>query len=286
MKSGLIQIHLAVFLFGFAGLFGKFLACSPLYIVLGRTLFAGLALGLYAGTVSRTALTGFSRATLIFFICQGILLACHWVFFFLAIQISSVALGLVTFSSFPLFVTFLEPLFFKESLRLPDVVTACAVFAGIVLVVPDLNLSNTNTLGAFYGILSGFTFALLALVNRKNARKIHPVAVAFYQNAFAALFLILPVAIFRPAPPVPGDLPALMLLGVVFTALAHTCFIGSLSRIRAQTASVIAGLEPVYGIVLAFFMLGEIPDMTTLAGGAVIIGTTVAAGWMSARRPG
>lgn len=282
-NSGLLRIHIAVFLFGFAGLFGKFLDCSPLYIVLGRTLFAGLALGLYARGISKIPLGGFNKTSILFFTFQGLLLACHWVFFFLAIQVSSVALGLVTFSSFPLFVTFLEPLFFKEPLKKSDIVTALAVFAGIVLVVPDIDLSNTNTLGAFYGILSGLTFALLALVNRKNARAVHPVTVAFYQNTFAALFLLLPVALFRPEVPSPGDLPLLILLGVVFTAFAHTCFIGSLSLIRAQTASVIAGLEPVYGIVLAFFMLGEIPALQTLAGGAVIIGTTIAAGVLSAR---
>ncbi len=285
-NSGLLRIHIAVFLFGFAGLFGKFLNCSPFYIVLGRTLFGGLALGLYARLVAGVPLNGVTRTGLFFFIFQGLLLACHWVFFFLAIQVSSVALGLVTFSSFPLFVTFLEPLLFKEPLRRSDILTASAVFAGIILVVPDLNFANANTLGAFYGILSGLTFALLALANRKNTRSCHPVAVAFYQNTFATLFLLFPVLLLRPPAPSLSDMPLLILLGVVFTAFAHSCFIGALSRIRAQTASVIAGLEPVYGIVLAFFMLGEVPALQTLAGGMIIIGTTVAAGWLSARQAG
>lgn len=60
--------------------------------------------------------------------------------------------------------------------------------------------------------------------------------------------------------------------------MAHTFFIQSLTKIRAQTASVIAGLEPVYGIVLAFFLLNEIPRIRTLAGGLVIITATIAAG--------
>jgi drug/metabolite transporter (DMT)-like permease len=278
----MIKIHLAVFLFGFAGLFGKFLSCSPFIIVLGRTFFASIALLVYAKAFSRTQLAAFDKTSFVFLILQGILLACHWVTFFLAIQLSSVAVGLVTFASFPLFVTFMEPLFFKESLKIRDIATALAVFAGILLVVPDMDISNNVTLGAFYGILSGLTFAVLALVNRKNARAWDPIAVAFYQNLFAALFLMLPVLVF----PVqvleqgaldPGDLPLLILLGVVFTAMAHTFFIQSLTKIRAQTASIIAGLEPVYGILLAFFLLNEIPELRTLAGGVVIIGATIAA---------
>jgi len=278
----MLKIHLAVFLFGFAGLFGKFLSCNPFIIVLGRTFFAAITLFIYA-RFSHTKLFGFDRSSFVFLILQGILLACHWTTFFLAIQVSSVAVGLVTFSSFPLFVTFMEPAFFKETLKKKDIATALAVFAGILLVVPDMDISNNVTLGAFYGILSGLTFAVLALVNRKNARAWDPIAVAFYQNLFAALFLMLPLLLFPTLVPEQGldpkDIPLLIVLGVVFTAMAHTFFIQSLAKIRAQTASVIAGLEPVYGIILAFFLLNEIPTMRTLAGGLVIICATIVAGW-------
>ncbi len=282
----MLKIHLAVFLFGFAGLFGKFLSCSPFIIVLGRTFFAAIALFVYARIFSHTKLGDFNRASFFFLILQGVLLACHWVTFFLAIQISSVAVGLVTFSSFPLFVTFMEPFFFKEPLKKRDIATALAVFAGILLVIPDVDFSNHVTLGGFYGILSGLTFAILALVNRKNAMVSDPIAVAFYQNLFAALFLMLPILVFPslvlvPRAPALADLPLLILLGVIFTAMAHTFFIQALIKIRAQTASVIAGLEPVYGIILAFFLLNEIPGVRTLAGGVVIIGATIAAGIFS-----
>lgn len=280
----MVKIHVAVFLFGFAGLFGKFLTCSPLYIVLGRTSFAAIALFVYARIFSGTRLGGFDRTSVLFFLFQGILLASHWVLFFLSIQISSVAVGLVTFSSFPLFVTFMEPFFFREPLKKRDIAISLAVVAGILLVIPDVDLSNNITLGGFYGILSGLTFAVLALVNRRNARISDPIAVAFYQNLFAALILALPILILNPKPPDLSDLPILILLGVVFTALAHTFFIQSLTKIRAQTASVIAGLEPVYGIVLAFFLLNEIPHIRTLAGGIVIITATIAAGLLS-RKP-
>lgn len=283
-SGSLLRIHTAVFLFGAAGLFGKFLSCSPFYIVLGRTAFGALALVVFAKTISKTRLSGFTPVTLALFLAQGILLACHWVLFFLSIQVSSVAVGLVTFSSFPLFVTFMEPVFFRERLKLADVATAVAVFTGIVLVVPGTDLSDTTTLGAVYGILSGLTFAMLALVNRKNARQTHAVAVAFYQNLFACLFLVFPVILLNPEPPGMADLPVLAALGIVFTALAHTCFISALSVIRAQTASVIAGLEPVYGIALAFLLLNEIPAPNTLVGGTIIIGTTIAAGYLSRDR--
>lgn len=276
---------MAVFLFGFAGLFGKFLSCSPLLIVLGRTFFASIALFFYARLVSKTELFTFDKKEILFFLLQGILLAVHWYTFFLSIQISSVAVGLVTFSTFPLFVTFLEPLFFKEKLKAIDIGTACAVFIGILLVIPNFDFSNDITRGGFFGIMSGLTFAFLALVNRRNARISDSIAVAFFQNLFAALFLVLPVVALKTGLPQISDLPHLIFLGVVCTALAHTLFIKSLTFIRAQTASVIAGLEPVYGIILAFFMLNEIPQQRTLLGGMIIIGTTLLAGYLSEKNP-
>jgi drug/metabolite transporter (DMT)-like permease len=271
-----VQIHIAVFLFGFAGLFGKFLSCDPLYIVFGRTFFAFIALFLYSRFISKTALSIPVKTTGLFFILQGILLAVHWWSFFLSIQISNVAVGLVTFSTFPLFVTFLEPLFFKEKLKIKNIILAGIIFIGILFVVPEFDISNNITKGAFWGIISGFTFALLALVNRKNAKASNSIVIAFYQNLFACIFLILPImAIHAPTPGL-YDLPNLIFLGVFCTALAHTLFINSLSSIKAQTASLITGLEPVYGIILAIFLLNEIPGIRTIFGGLIIIGVSLA----------
>ncbi|MBT6339171.1 MAG: DMT family transporter, partial [Desulfobacula sp.] len=210
LNKGIAQIHIAVFLFGFAGLFGKFLSCSPLYIVLGRTFFASIALFVYARFFAKTVLFEFDKKEIFFFVLQGILLAVHWWSFFLSIQISSVAVGLITFSTFPLFVTFLEPIFFKEKLNQKDILIAGVVFIGILLVIPNFNFADNITKGGFFGIISGFTFALLALVNRRNARISNAIAIAFYQNLFASIFLVVPILTIQIVPPQFSDLPFLI----------------------------------------------------------------------------
>ncbi len=67
----------------------------------------------------------------------------------------------------------------------------------------------------------------------------------------------------------------LLLLGVVFTAVSHTLFIDGLKKVKAQTASIIASLEPVYGIVLGIVFFIEIPDLRTIFGGVIIISAVV-----------
>ncbi|WP_028584354.1 DMT family transporter [Desulfogranum mediterraneum] len=273
--QGLLAIHLAVLLFGVAGLFGKLLELGPGLIVFGRTLFAALGLLLVLPLLKIDIRIRQGR-DIGGFVLMGAILALHWVTFFHAIQVSTVAIGLLTFSSFPIFVTFLEPLFFRERLRFFEVMVSLVVFLGLVLVVPEFDLANDLTRGAFWGMISGLTFALLSILNRKFVGRYPALTVALYQDAVACLLLLPFVggAIFGITM---AELGQLVILGVVFTALAHTLFIQGMLVVRAQLASVITCLEPVYGILLALVLLHEIPSWRELVGGVVIIGTILLA---------
>lgn len=271
--SGLLSIHIAVLLFGVAGLFGKLLALSPAIIVAGRTLFASLALVVVLWML-RGEIQLKRRSDLAAFLFMGSILAIHWVTFFHSIQVSTVAIGLLTFSSFPIFVTFLEPVFFNERLRGFDVLIATIVVVGLVLVIPEFDLSNNLTLGAFWGVISGLTFALLAIMNRRFVADYPALQIALFQDAIACMVL-LPFVTSDILTVKAAQWLGLLVLGVVFTALAHSLFIGGMRIARAQLASVIACLEPVYGIVLAMVLLREIPSQRVLSGGVLILGAII-----------
>ncbi len=203
----------------------------------------------------------------------GVILAIHWITFFHAIQVSSVAVGLLSFSTFPVFTALIEPWWFDERRRVIDMVTALLVFSGLAIMVYPVPAGGQVLKGALWGTVAGFTFAILSLLNRKWVRDYPPVTIAFMQNGFAALFL-LPLALARGGSVSAGQMGLLVLLGVVCTALSHALFIRGLTFLRAQLASIIACLEPLYGIVFAYLLLDERPSLQTLAGGAVILVTT------------
>ncbi len=270
-KLGLVEIHTAVFLFGLSGLLGKAISLSPLMIVFGRTFFASLAL-FFLLRISRTSIRLSSHRDVLVMIIIGIILAAHWFAFFQSIKVSTVAIGLITFSTFPLFVTFMEPYFFSEKLTLFNILMALLVLFGVTLVIPSFNLANSVTQGVIWGVLAGLTFAVLSLLNRKFVSSYQPSVIAFYQNMVAALVLF-PLVIFAEVSFQKLDYILLPFLGIFCTAAAHTLFIKSLSEIKAQLASLIACLEPVYGIVLALVILKEIPVLRTWLGGILILGT-------------
>jgi len=269
-RRGLGEIHLAVLFFGLAGLFGKLVALPSIIIVLGRVFFATIFLSLVL-IYLKQGIRLRQKQDYFFMALMGGILAVHWVTFFQAIQVSTVAIGLLTFSTFPVFVTFLEPIFFRERLEFKDILIAFITVVGVALVIEDFEIRNSMTRGALWGIASGFTFALLSIMNRNYVKSYSSIIVAFYQDFIATIvllpFLFLSVPVFRLT-----DILLLAILGVVFTGLAHTLFIKGLTSVKAQTASIIACLEPVYGIIAAILLLGAIPNLRIILGGVIILG--------------
>ncbi|WP_140799872.1 DMT family transporter [Myxococcus xanthus] len=270
---GLLQIHIAVLLAGGAGLFAKLLTISPMALVSGRTTFGCLAL-LIAAILTQTNLRLHGFKDLGALALSGAILATHWFTFFLSIQVSTVAIGLLAFSTFPLFTTILEPIIFSERLHRRDVVTATTVTVGLVLVTPSFDFSNHLTQGLLWGILSAFTFAVLSLLSRSYTHKYSTISISLYQQGFAAL-CSLPLALQWEGTLTGRDLILLSILGVVFTALGQGLVVASLRHLRARTTSVVFSLEPVYGILLAWLILREVPSTRTLLGGALICGAVV-----------
>lgn len=272
--AALLALHGAVALFGFAGLFGKWIDWTPAAIVLGRTSLAALALAALLawrhGAVPRPSGV---------MVGNGVLLAVHWVAFFAAIQASTVAIGLLGFASFPLFVPVLERVLLDVPLRRGTWVQAALVAAGLLLLVPEFDWRSDHLRGLGWGVVSGFTFALMTVRTRGASARQRPETMALWQNAVAAL-CVAPVVWWQGGTGGAVDLDSLLqvaVLALVCTALAHTLYIASLAQVTAATASVVAALEPVYGIALAWWLLHEMPDARTLGGAALLVAAAIVA---------
>lgn len=277
-RTGLFQIHFAVFLAGGVGLIARMLHLSPVALTAGRTTFAAAALlitALFAGTSLRTP----RRRDMAVLTLSGIFLAIHWSCFFQAIAISNIAIALVATASFPLFMTFLEPLCFHERLRKTDIVMGVMTCAGLVLVAPAFDISNHMTQGLLWGVGAAIAYTPITLINRRYGNQ-PAIRVTFYQQTTAAL-ITLPFAFGALSSVTPLQIGGLALLGLVFTALAQGLVAASQRYIRGQTVGVIFGLEPVYGTMLAWMLLNEAPGWRTILGGALVCGSSA---WASFAR--
>jgi drug/metabolite transporter (DMT)-like permease len=280
-RRGLIQIHIAALLVGFPGLFPKWLALDSSVITFGRLFVGSIALLLFA-RFARASLRIHTWRHGLSLVLAGGALALNWFAFFKSIQVSTVAIGVLAFSTFPLFVTFLEPLFFDERFHWADLATVLVVAAGLATIAPILDVGNSLTQGVLWGMLCALSCALVSLLSRSCVRNHPPVTVTFYQQAFGALFT-LPAWFAFQGTLTAHDVGLLILLGVAFTALAQALIAASLRHIRAQLASVVIALESVYGILFAMLFLHEIPTWRTVCGGLLICAAVFHASWRHAQ---
>ena len=272
--KSLLQVHFAVFLLGFSGLFGKLTTVSIFTLILGRSVFSFLSLGSFLNYQKRSISID-DRKDLYWLFSLGVILAFHWLTFFYSIKLSTVAIGLLTFSTFPIFVTFIEPLFFKEKLLIKNILIAIIAFIGVSFVIPEFNISNTNTVGAIWGIISGLAYAFFSIGNRKMVKKYSSIIVSMYEQLFVVMILA-PYYLLITKETVPiKEIFLIALLGIVFTAFAHTLAIDALKYIKVQTSSIIFCLEPFYAIILASLILKETPSLKTLIGGVIILGIVI-----------
>lgn len=269
-----LRLHIAVFLFGAAGLFGKLVSLPAMDIVLGRVGFAALALAGFM-VMRRLSFKINGRKDVGALVVLGALLALHWWTFFMSIQVSSVAIAVLTFTSFPIFTLILDRVFFNTELDHRHFLSIVMCSAGLLIMLPALSLAEANSQGVLWGCLAGFSFAVLSMMNRRYTNSYHAVSLTFYQCFFATCWITLCAfaGLFSVSLSISTyDLGLLALLGAIFTALAHGLFISSLEKAGLKTASITTMLEPVYGIALAWLLLGSILEIKTAIGAVFILG--------------
>ena len=269
MNASLLRLSLATLLFALAGVIVRAAPVDVFFIVEARASLAALALLAWAFFLRIPLSIG--RELYGRYLLLGLLLATHWCAFFRSIQLTSVAVGLLTYSCYPMFNLLAAA---ASNRRLPDTketMRLSMLLCGLaVLLLPQWQARDLNLLGVGMGLLSGLLFSLIQFLNHKLVRTENPVKISLYQNGVAALALLPWVPLYA-APTEPEALLAIFVLGLLCTATAHTVFIAGMRGVANRTVSLFAYLEPVCGIALAALLLREIPPAITLVGGAVIL---------------
>ena len=272
-KKSILFLHVAVMLFGFSGVLAQYVQVPAVLVAMGRVIYSSLLL-LAISLVKKDKLTLESKKDYALIIGTGVIMAIHWSSFFQAIQVSSVAIGTITFSTFPLFLTFMEPVVFKEKLRARSVISAVILLAGVYITVPEFSVENQVTVGILWGMLCSFTYAIMTLGNRYFSKKYTGRIICLYEQGTAAIVL-LPALWLVKVEWRPVDIAGVAAIGFVCTAIAYSLYVSAQKGVRAQTAGIISGMETVYGIIFAFVFLREVPTVRELIGGAVILGVAL-----------
>ena len=278
-----MQMNLAVALFGLSAIIAASLEASAAMMVFGRGAFAFMAISLILLMRGRRPWTSGGRPLNARLILIGMTLAAHWVAFFVAVQKGGVALATLGFASFPAFVTILESLLYKEKPTPPEIGVILLASAGLMLVTPSLDPGEVRVAGLLWGVFSGLLYAVIIVANRRLTAGVDGFTSCWWQYLSVTLVLL---------PFVAGEIPSLsahnwgmlLLLGLICTALAFTLFIFGLKQVKSGEAAVISAMEPIYAILMAWAILGDVPAMRMVGGGILIVSGVVWSGLMSTRK--
>jgi drug/metabolite transporter (DMT)-like permease len=273
VKRSLISLHFTVILLGVTALFSKIIPLSALDITFGRAFFACLVLALLVKLSGGKLRLNCGRDYLIAF-GLGLLMAAHWVTYFAAMQYSSVSVGMIALFTFPVITVLLEPFFERATLAWQDLLSTLIVLAGIYLITPIADLNNDVFLGVLTGVFSALLYSLRNLFHRR--------LFSHYGGAHSMMYQCLIIIIVL-VPFVSNEFYQasdqtyflLILLGIFFTALPHAMIAASLKYLRAKTFSLVACMQPFYGVLFAVLLLSEKPTWQTLLGGVLIISAAV-----------
>lgn len=209
---------------------------------------------------------------------MGALDAVTMLTYFYAVRTTGVAVATFLIFIQPVWVALLAPrLLGAPTERIVFVALGIAVSGLGVILAPSLagDSVDLSASGLLAGLAGGISYALFQLLVKGLTREIPSATIVIAECALDAL-IVLPIALWQ----VLGvgvaltgrDLLAAAVLGLLCTAVAYTMWVEGVARVRVQHSSILGFLTPVAAPVYAFVLLGEGISVTTVAGGALILG--------------
>lgn len=262
MKIALFKLHFSIFLAGFTGLFGKWVALPEIQLVWWRLLFTVALLYPYFRLTRRSG-EALPPRPLLYAI--GALQALHWILFYASIKLSTVSVGLVCISLMGFFAALFSPPMLGTRFSAREFLYSGLTVLGIALV---FNFDARYRTGIAVGVVSSVVATLFVVLNKKYAMRSDSTGVFFHEIFGGTLLLTaLMPAYFHFTGQTPGlpswnDFLLLLALSGVCTVVLYIIELQALRDVSAFTVNLSLNLEPIYAIILASLLLGEAKDFT------------------------
>lgn len=269
----LFQLLLATLFISTSAPLGKYIAMPPPVIIWWRCVLAMTFLYIYI-RYAKIDLKIKSRKDGITFFVGALFLGAHWITYYYALKFSNVAVGMLSLYTYPVITALLEPVFIKVKLNPVHIFLGLIVLLGIYILAPDFDLESSHFIGILFGLLSAVFYSIRILMLKQHIVKYNGIMLMFYQ-VFILSIVLFPVLFFMDTSNIQSQFPYIIILALVSTVFGHTMMVQSFKYFSVSTSSIISSAQPVYGIIIAYFFLGEIPTWNTFFGGLLILSTVV-----------
>ncbi|OGW73227.1 MAG: hypothetical protein A3J72_06765, partial [Nitrospirae bacterium RIFCSPHIGHO2_02_FULL_40_19] len=186
--------------------------------------------------------------------------------YYLAFKHTTIANAVLTHYTAPVIVAFLAPLFLKERVTRPIIISIAIASAGLWIMLNGFSFNEGDALGITAGLVSGFAYAVVVILIRIYTQSFNPVVLAFFSNAVIAILLAPFVREF----PV-NALWSFLVMGIVHSTIAPILYFKGLRYVSAGRTAVFGYIEPVIAIIFGIIFLSELPGKGSIIGGLLII---------------
>ncbi|WMI65460.1 DMT family transporter [Aestuariibaculum sp. YM273] len=266
MNRSYLELHIAIVLAGFTGLFGKLVTLNEMLLVFYRVLFSSVVLLVLLKYIQRHKSTvSFWSKTNGLMLANGVLLALHWVFFFGSIKASTVSLGILCFCLTSFFTALLEPLLNKKRLSIRNLALSALSLVGIALI---FGFDSSYRLGIALGVISSVFISLFTIFNERFIHRHDTIKVTTFQMVGGVIGLGIIMLLFSQFTdfvfqlPNTSDLGYLLILSLFCTVLLCLLLNNALRHISSFTVNLSFNLEPIYTIILSAILFNEAADFT------------------------
>lgn len=270
-----LMLICAVLIFGFNGVIVHNISLTSAEIVFFRTVLGSLSL-LAVLAVKKDFSFGALKADMPYNIFAGICLGLNWVFLFEAYREASVSIATLIYYCGPMIVVLLSPVLFRE--KLTGKTIFCLILVAIGLILTTGVSGGAQGKGLAYAFASAVLYACIVICSKKVTH-MNGMNLAFTEIciSFVVMLIYLPLTGIRlPVIPSSGDLPWILLIGVVNTGLAYYLYFSSIQALPAQTASVISYIDPLSALLFAVLLIpGENMSAIQVLGAVLILGGAV-----------
>lgn len=260
-----LHLHFIVLIWGFTAILGVLIDMPSVEIVFYRTLIASVGLLLLIKLRGKSLNIG-TRIDYGIILGTGVLIAAHWITFFLSARISTVSVSLAGMATCSLWTAFIEPLSQGRKVKGFEVVLSVIAFIGIAII---FNAELDFLSGLILAIVSAFLSAIFSVINGRLAKKHDPYVITFYEmvGASASIALFFPIygTYYADGLKLDGtlmDFVYLAILAILCTVYAYSISVELMKRLSVFTINLTVNLEPVYGIIVALIIFGESEEMS------------------------
>jgi drug/metabolite transporter (DMT)-like permease len=278
--TNLLELNLAMLCISTSGALGRYVDLPVPVTTASRGLLAFLVLLVFCRWKGISLKV--YRKDMPIVLLSGILMALHWIFYFYALKWSNVAIGMLSLFTYPVITAFLEPILLKTKFQSIHLLLGALVLGGIYLLSPDYGLNGSMTLAVAMGILSALSYALRNILLKSKVNQYSGTMLMVYQTGVIGV-LLFPFLFYTEVSLIINQWEGLLALAVITTAIGHSLFLMTFKNFSITAVSILSSIQPVYGILIGVFFLNEIPSLTTIFGGILILSSVVIESFRTAK---